>query len=82
MYPPKPPHTQFSPHLSVHVQRGFHQIGFLPDVAIAAMADRSRFGHAAMLMFEHALECRGGIDLRSGDPRGGVDLLVEAKAWT
>ena len=31
-------------------------------------------------MFEHALECRGGIDLRSGDPRGGVDLLVGSES--
>jgi len=45
------------------------------------MADRSRFGHAAMLMFEHALECRGALISGAVIPGAALICLWEAKAW-
>ena len=40
----------------VHVQSGFHAVGFLAGFAIAVMADRGRLVRAAVLMFENTME--------------------------
>jgi hypothetical protein len=47
----------------VHVKSGFHAVGLLTDFAVAAMANRGRFGGSAVLVFENAAKRGGGVDL-------------------
>ena len=50
----------------VHVESGFQSVGLLAGLAVAAMANRGRFGGPAVLVFENAPERGRGIDLSVG----------------
>ena len=51
---------------SVHMESSFQAVGLLAGLAVAAMANRGRFGGPAVLVFENTPERGRGIDLRVG----------------
>ena len=53
----------------IHVEGGFQTIGLLTHLAVAAMADRGRFGGSAVLVGENAAERGRRVDLNVGSER-------------
>src|SRR5208282_398846 len=62
----------------VHVESGFHEVGLLADITVAAMADRGRFGGSAMLVLENAAESSGGVNLSVGSEGLRLELFQQA----
>src|SRR5260370_37238318 len=64
----------------VHVESSFQSVGLLAGLAVAAMANRGRFGGPAMLVLENAPERGCGVDLSGGSEGLWLEFFQEALA--